>query len=82
LNFCFKKKATKVGTKVDEIEKIFTNLPSEEISNEYKEEILNKKRFFMNELYDGGWNAFHFSIFYSQNELVKYYIQKYSKINF
>lgn len=30
----------------------------------------------MNELYEGGWNAFHFAIFYSQNDLVKYYIQK------
>jgi len=36
-----------------------------------------KKKNFVNELYDGGWNAFHFSIFYSQNELVKYYIQRY-----
>ena len=73
-----KKKATKLGTKKEEIEKFFNGLPpEEEITPEQKEEIINKKKFFMNELYDGGWNAFHFSIFYSQNELVKYYIQKY-----
>ena len=72
-------KGTKVGNE-KEVDDILNKIP-EDISNEAKRDIKEKKRGLIDELGRGGWNPLHFAIFCNQPNLVKKFIERGADVN-
>lgn len=72
-------KATKNKSMV-EINNILSQCP-ENVTETQKAEILARKSLLFNDLGKGGWNAFHFAIFFSHNSIVKELLQKQASLN-
>ena len=67
-------KATK-NKNSQEINQILTECP-ESVNEAQKTEITARKKNLINDLGKGGWNAFHFAVFFGHNTIVKELLQK------
>lgn len=58
--------------------KILTSVPETGVCESIINEIILRKKNFINELGRGGWNAFHFAVFFGHNTLVREFITKWN----